>query len=473
MIDLSLGDLAEIMHADLVGGRADSRVTAPVAIDSRAVVPGGLFVAVSGAQADGHDYAQDAARHGAMAVLGTRATVLPTLVVADPVLALGALARRVVESLPQLTVLALTGSQGKTGTKDYLAEILSTVGDTIATAGNYNNELGVPLTLLRAEPSTRFLVVEMGARARGDIAYLSSLARPRIVGVLNVGVAHLGEFGTQDEIAATKGELVEGLPADAVAVLNADDPLTMAMVARTKARVLTFGRSGEVSSRSVKSDEFGRPSFEIGYAGRWEHVRLSGLGAHQVANACAATGLALSAGVDLATCARALTACRLPSRWRMELTERADGLVVINDAYNANPASMAAAIDTLAGIGSRTGRRNVAILGEMRELGSDSVALHRQVGRHVAAAGIDVLVTVGGEGAEIWAGAHEDRATSVAGYPAPGRDEAIDWVRHNVSADDVVLVKASRGVALEHVATALLDTGPAQTADYRSEGDQQ
>lgn len=473
MIDLSLGDLAEMLDAELVGGRADARVTADVAIDSRAVVPGGLFVAVSGAQVDGHDFAGDAARHGAVAVLGTRATVLPTLVVADPVPALGALARRLIESLPQLTVLALTGSQGKTGTKDYLAEILSAVGETIATAGNYNNELGVPLTLLRADHNTRFLVVEMGARARGDIAYLSSIARPRIAGVLNVGIAHLGEFGTQDEIATTKGELVEGLPADAVAVLNADDPLTMAMVARTTARVLTFGRSGEVSSRSVVSDVFGRPSFEIGYAGQWEQVTLSGLGAHQVANACAATALALAAGVDLATCARALTACRLPSRWRMELTERADGLVLINDAYNANPASVAAAIDTLAGIGSRTGRRTVAVLGEMRELGTDSAALHREVGRHLAACDIDVLVTVGAAASEIWAGAHEEPSQAVSGYAAPGRDEAIDWVRHNVSAADVVVVKASRGAALEHVAAALADTDTAQTADHRPERDHQ
>lgn len=473
MIEMPLGDLEALLDADLVGGRADSLVTADVVIDSRAVVPGGLFVAVSGAQVDGHDFAQEAARRGAVAVLGTRATLLPTLVVSDPVRALGKLAQHVVGSLPNLTVLALTGSHGKTGTKDYLAGILSAVGETIATVGNYNNELGVPLTLLRAEPRTRFLVVEMGARARGDIAYLSSIARPRIAGVLNVGVAHLGEFGTQDEIAATKGELVEALPADAVAVLNADDPRTMAMVARTSARVLTFGESGEVSSRSVKSDVLGRPSFEIGYAGQWERVSLSGLGAHQVDNACAAAALALAAGVDLATCARGLIACRLPSQWRMELTERADGLVLINDAYNANPASMAAAIDTLAGIGARTGRRTVAVLGEMRELGSESEALHREVGRHVAASGIDVLVTVGSVAAQIWAGARTEHSGSLTGYAAPGRDEATDWVRHNVSAADVVVVKASRGVALEHVATALLDTGTAQIANQGSERDHQ
>jgi UDP-N-acetylmuramoyl-tripeptide--D-alanyl-D-alanine ligase len=473
MIELTLGDLAAVLEAELVGGPADTRVSTAVAIDSRAVVAGGIFVAVSGEQVDGHDFADDAARRGAVAVLGSRATSLPTLVVTDPVRALGDLARHVIGSLPQLTVLALTGSQGKTGTKDYLAGILSSVGETIATAGNYNNELGVPLTLLRAGSDTRFLVVEMGARARGDIAYLSSIARPRIAGVLNVGVAHLGEFGTQEEIAAAKGELVDDLPPDAVAVLNADDPRTMAMMRRTSARVLTFGRSGEVSSRSERSDVFGRPSFEIGYAGKWEHVSLSGLGTHQVANACAAAAMALAAGVALEACAGALTACRLPSRWRMELTERADGLAVINDAYNANPASMAAAIDTVAGIGARTGRRTVAVLGEMRELGSDSALLHREVGRHVGRSGIDVLVTVGAEATEIWEGAHEHASWSVSGYAASGRDEAIEWVRHNVSAADVVVVKASRGAALEHVAAALLDTGRASSAKQRSERDHQ
>jgi UDP-N-acetylmuramoyl-tripeptide--D-alanyl-D-alanine ligase len=374
----------------------------------------------------------------------------------DPVAALGRLARHVADRL-EATVLALTGSQGKTGTKDYLAEVLATAGATVATTANNNNELGVPLTVLRADEATAYLVVEMGARGPGHIAYLCGIAPPRVGAVLNVGTAHLGEFGSVEAIARTKGELLEALPADGTAVVNADDPRTLAMTGRTGASALTFGVAGDVAWRGIELDELGRPAFELGHAGRWRAVRLTQTGRHQVANAAAAAAMALAVGIPLDDVATALSAARSASRWRMELRERADGLVVVNDAYNANPASMLAAIDALVSIGARRRRRTVAVLGEMLELGDGALEAHREVGRAAADAGVDLLVVVGEPARGIAEGAREAAGWAGEVLLAAGRAEALARVRENVAAGDVVLVKASRGAALETIADGLLE----------------
>jgi UDP-N-acetylmuramoyl-tripeptide--D-alanyl-D-alanine ligase len=452
--------LAEI--AGVVGGRladagdGQASVTAPAFVDTRAPEPGGLFVAIEGEHVDGHDLARVAVEAGAAGVLGSRPTGAPTVVVDDPVAALGRLGRHVVDSL-DATVLALTGSQGKTGTKDYLAQLLAAAGRTIATAGNRNNEIGVPVTVLRATPETRFLAVEMGARGVGHIAELCSVAPPQVAAVLNVGTAHIGEFGSREAIARAKREIVEALPAKGTAVLNADDPLVAAMATRTAASVVTFGLTGDVRWRDVVLDDLGRPSFELGHDGTWSAVRLLESGAHQVSNAVAAAAMAAAAGVDWDVVVEALGRARSMSPWRMSLHERADGLVVVNDAYNANPASMAAALDALAAIGQRGGRRTVAVLGEMLELGDSSVDDHVGVGEHAARLGIDVLVTVGAAADAIAAGARRTPNWSGDAVPTAGRDEAAAWLRQNVGARDVVLVKASRGAALEHVADGLAD----------------
>jgi UDP-N-acetylmuramoyl-tripeptide--D-alanyl-D-alanine ligase len=456
MIEMTLSEIAAA-----VGGRVDGdpavRVTGPAFVDSRAVVDGGLFVAVPGERVDGHDFAATAHAGGAAAVLAARGTGVPGVLVDDPVAALGRLARHVLDTL-RPTVLALTGSQGKTGTKDYLAAVLAAAGPTIATAGNNNNELGVPLTVLRATTGTRYVVVEMGARGLGHIGYLCEIAPPEVAAVLNVGTAHLGEFGSRAAIAQAKGEIVEALPAAGVAVLNADDDLTAAMAPRTAARVVTFGSAGEVSWRGLVLDDLGRPSFELGAGGAWQPVTLALPGAHQVANAAAAAAMALAVGVPLPEVADTLTAARPGSPMRMELHERADGLVVVNDAYNANPASMAAAIEALVAIGSRRRRRTVAVLGVMLELGAGAEEAHREVGRLAAAAGVDLLVTVG-EGARAIADGFASVRSDTLPIVAAGRDEALARVRENVAAGDVVLVKASRGAALEKIADGLLQEG--------------
>ena len=452
MIPLTLAAIA-----DVVGGEASGdphvRVTGSASVDSRGVAPGGLFVAVPGEHVDGHAYAAAAVDAGAAAYLGSRDTGVDGVLVADPVAALGRLARHVLDTV-RPTVLALTGSQGKTGTKDYLAHVLAASGPTVATLGNHNNEIGVPLTVLRVERDTRYVVAEMGARGIGHVAYLCELAPPSVAAVLNVGSAHIGEFGSREAIAQAKGEIVEALPADGTAVLNADDALVAAMASRTAARVLTFGAHGDVGFGRVEPDDLGRPAFDLSHAGVTHRVRLTQSGGHQVQNAAAAAAMAVAAGVPFADVCERLATAGPASRWRMELHERADGLVVVNDAYNANPDSMEAALDTLGGIGRRTGRRTVAVLGEMKELGEETEAGHRRVGAFAAAAGIDVVVVVGRAAAGIAAGAEAGEGTV---HLTAGRDEALAWVRDNVATDDVVLVKASRGAALEHIADGLLE----------------
>jgi UDP-N-acetylmuramoyl-tripeptide--D-alanyl-D-alanine ligase len=459
--------LAEI--ADVVGGAladpadAGTVVRGPAFLDSRAPEPGGLFLAIAGEHVDGHDFAVGAVAGGAAAVLGSRRTEAPTVVVDDVETAVQLLAAYVLRELrlagPALRVVAVTGSQGKTTVKDLLAVVLAAAGPTVATYGSFNNELGLPITVLRADPSTRFLVLEMGARGIGHLALLCRIAPPDVSAVLNVGRAHLGEFGSQEAIAAAKGELVEALGADGVAVLNLDDPRVAPMASRTRAQVRTFGLAPQAGLRlaAVELDAFGRPSFDLVLGVERVRVRLQLLGEHQALNAAAAAAVAVALGLELVAIAEALAGIVTLSKWRMELHERADGLVVINDAYNANPDSMAAALATLARIGRQTGRRSVAVLGEMRELGDASHAEHVALGDLARELRIDTVVVVG-EGAR-GIGEADDTALFAASVQA-----ATDAVRNNVDGTEVVLVKASRAAGLERVAAALLAEGDVKEA---------
>ncbi|MEU5045570.1 UDP-N-acetylmuramoyl-tripeptide--D-alanyl-D-alanine ligase [Streptomyces griseorubiginosus] len=446
MIPLGLGEIAEI-----VGGKAAGdtfvNVTAPAVLDSRRAEPGGLFVAFAGEHADGHDYVEQAGRAGAVAVLGSRPTPLPTVVVEDVRSALQTLAAHVVDRLRDgLTVVGVTGSQGKTGTKDLLGAALSAAGPTVATIGSLNNELGVPLTMLRTRADTRFLVLEMGARHVGDIAALTGLVAPDIGVVLHVGVAHLGAFGSRAAIARAKGELLEGLAPGGTAVLNADDPRVAAMRALTDGPVSTFGRAAHADVRALDLvlDRYGRPSCTLRTRTASAQVRLPHIGAHQVSNASAAVAAALAAGVPLDVAAAALETAPL-SPWRMEPRDLACGATLLNDSYNANPDSARAALDALAAV---EGGRRIAVLGEMLELGDDSDAEHRAVGAY-AAARADVVAVVGEAARPIADGAGE-RAVVLA-----DRDAAVDWLRGRLTSGDLVLVKASRGARLDEVAAAL------------------
>jgi UDP-N-acetylmuramoyl-tripeptide--D-alanyl-D-alanine ligase len=463
MIAMTLEEIAAVVEGEVVGLGATPdaddglMVTGEAFLDSRSPVAGGLFVAIAGEHVDGHDYAEAAVSGGAAAVLGTRPTGVPTVLVEDAERALQVLATHVLRRLRATAdgprVVALTGSAGKTSTKDLLAAVLADAGETVATRDSFNNELGLPLTVLRAEPTTRFLVLEMGARGIGHLAALCAIAPPDVSLVLNVGSAHLGEFGSREAIARAKGEIVEALGPGGVAVLNFDDPLVIGMSTRTRAPVRTFGRGtgADVRLYDVGTDDLGRAHFDVGFRSERAQVRMRLLGEHQAMNAAAATAVALLLGVPLDAIAESLAAVTTLSKWRLELHERADGLVVVNDAYNANPESMTAALRTLAGIGERTGRPTMAVLGEMRELGETSAAEHAAIGALARELGIDRLVVIG-EGARAM-GETYDTATFHASV-----EDAVPAVRNNVDRTAVVLVKASRAARLERIADALLTT---------------
>ncbi len=469
MIGLGLGQVAAAVHGVVVPAEDRDRVARGLVIDSRQAQPGVLFAALPGEHTDGHEHAADAIAAGAVGILATRPVAQPAVVVPDVAAAMAALAAYVLRRTPQARVIAVTGSSGKTSTKDLVAALLEPAGSTVAPPGSYNNDLGVPLTALRTDAATRFLVLEMGARGRGHIARLCAIAPPSIGVVLNVGSAHLGEFGSRQAIAESKGELAEA--ARDVAVLNADDPLVMAMASRAQARVVTFGENpdAQVRAEDVDIDGQGRAGFTLVSPRGRARTRLELIGAHHVSNALAAAAVALECGRTPAQVAQGLAAAGPRSRWRMEVVTTPAGLTVVNDAYNANPESMRAALKTLALLGKpapgRSARRTIAVLGPMYELGPTAVDEHDALGRLAVRLGIDKVIVVGSDAAAIHTGA---RLQGAGEQPVLVDDvaAALDVLAAETGPDAasaVVLVKASRAAGLERVAAALL-AGPGEHA---------
>jgi UDP-N-acetylmuramoyl-tripeptide--D-alanyl-D-alanine ligase len=461
VIPLSLAEIARSTGA-LLQDVPDpaALVTGQVVIDSREAGPGSLFAALPGARTDGHAFAAAAVRAGAVAALTARPAGCPALIVPDVQAALGTLARAVVDRLPALTVVGITGSAGKTTTKDLTAQLVETLGPTVAPRESFNNEIGHPLTALRVTEQTRYLVSELAARGPGHITQLCQIAPPRLGAVLCVGHAHAGEFGGLDAIAAAKGELPAALPRDGVAVLNADDYRVAAMAARTQAEVVTFGRSAgaQVRADGVHCDEAGRAGFTLITPAGSAPVRLRLYGAHHVHNALAAGALALELGMPVADVGAGLSAAVARSRWRMEVTRLPDGVTVVNDAYNANPDSVRAAIAAL--VGMTHGGRGFAVLGHMTELGDDAERLHEQVGAEAAAAGLAGLIVVGEQAAPMLAGARTVRGWRGELSHVPDAATAVDTLRARLRDGDVVLVKASHSIHLERVALALTGEQP-------------
>ncbi|MHB1066019.1 MAG: UDP-N-acetylmuramoyl-tripeptide--D-alanyl-D-alanine ligase [Candidatus Nanopelagicales bacterium] len=471
MIPLEAARIAGVVDGRLAGA-ATGTVVSAVCFDSRAVIPGSLFVAIAGARSDGHDFVASARDAGAVLALVSRPLVdasgapLPCLVVADPVAALGALARWVRRELLSCTVVAITGSSGKTSTKDLLGTVLDQAGPTVRAHASFNTEVGLPVTILSADETTRYLVLEMGMRGPGHLSYLCGVASPDAGVVVNVGSAHLGVVGSREAIAQAKGELVAALPAEGLAVLNADDAAVAAMAARTVARVVTFGESAHADVRAVdvQLDHLARPSFTLVHRaggpsaaemGAPVSLRLSG--EHFVSNALAAAATGLGLGLPLDLVARGLEQAEPASRWRMEVREAPGGFTVVNDAFNANPESMRAALATLAAMGR--GRRTWAVLGEMGELGADSAAEHGAVGRLAVRLGISRLVCVGEGARAMHLGAGNEGSGDDESIHVADADAAVNLLRAEVAPGDVVLVKASRSVGLERVAEALLVAG--------------
>ncbi len=506
MIDFSAADIAELCNGRLSAG-TDPLIRIDVALavtDSREAVDGSLYVAKAGEHADGHDFTASAFAAGAVLALAERdvpsaqdaddvETCFPAVVVADAVLAMGVLAAEVVRRIrahSPLTVIGITGSAGKTTTKDLLAGILAPLGGTVAPMGSYNGEVGVPLTVFRAVETTRYLVIEMGATKIGQINYLAGLVNPDIGVVLCVGSAHAGEFGSIDNIAQAKGELVAALPSDGTAILNFDDSRVRAMSTRASARVTWFtsadagvghgphaGAAGEgaVHARNVRTTD-GHPEFDLSFPGDpgTYPVKSQLLGLHHVANLLAAAAAAHAAGAVPADIAASLATQGAASRYRMERTDRADGVTVINDAYNANPESMRAALRTLAELGDGGNRRTWAVLGEMRELGDSSVLEHDLVGRVAVRLNISRLVVVGAAARAMHVGAVMEGSWGKESMFVPDADAAYAVLERELAPGDVVLVKSSNGAGLRFLGDRLVaDRIALPTSDATAEPLQQ
>jgi UDP-N-acetylmuramoyl-tripeptide--D-alanyl-D-alanine ligase len=476
--------------ADITKGRLDAEpgiTPLSVVTDSREATQGSLYVAKPGEFADGHTFVEAAFASGATLALVERpvaapdGTTYPSVVVPDAVLAMGALAAEAVRRIraaraaanDELTVIGITGSAGKTTTKDLLAGIFSRHGNTVAPRGSYNGEIGVPLTVFTAGTDTRYLVIEMGATGIGHISYLADMVRPDIGVVLGVGTAHAGEFGGVDNIAVAKGELVEGLAASGTAVLNLDDDRVAAMRARTSASVVGFSAEGRpdaaVQALNTDTNAGGNPEFDLLLPGgdAPHHVTSRLIGAHHVGNLLAAAAAACAAGIPGADIAAALSSQAAASRWRMERTERADGVTVINDAYNANPESMRAALRTLADLGQ--GRRTWAVLGAMLELGEDSIREHTAVGTQVVRLNISRLVVVGREARALYVSAVQEGSWGDECVFAENADEAYELLNAELEPGDLVLFKSSNSVGLRHLGDRIaLPPQTPQPADERS-----
>ena len=446
MITLTAGEIALLVGGELLCDRDLLISKAPV-FDSRLATPGCFFLALKGENADGHEFAADAYRNGSMFSLTSQRIDGPCIVVKDVLEALSILAAFVRKRLDKLIVIGITGSQGKTSTKDLLTHMLGAVGPTVAPAGSFNNDLGLPITLLECDDRTRFCILEMGARHMGDIARLCEIAKPNIGVVLTVGTAHIGEFGSREIIAKTKGELIESLGKDGIAILGTYDEFTPKMASLHQGQVILFGESAdnEVRAADVEMRE-GRPHFDLVTPAGRDAVGMRAVGAHQVSNALAVAAVGTALSLPLELIASSLSTAEISSKWRMELHESAD-LLIINDAYNANPESMSAAMRALVLFAQERGGSAWAFVGKMNELGQTQAPQSAAIGALAVELGIDHLV-------EINAPEYGEPVGAMVIHQRPTIESALDLVEY-FAPGDVVLVKASRSQGFEVLAESL------------------
>ena len=445
MIPITIRELASIMKGTAVGD-GDISAEAKFQFDSRAVKPGDIFLALRGERADGHNFIEDALSHGAALSIVSQPVSGSHILVDDVMHAVALAASHLRSTLKDLHVIGITGSQGKTTTKDMLYSILSQEGATVAAEGSFNNDLGVPLTLLRCTPSTKYCIVEMGARHGGDISALARIAAPHVGAVLKVGNAHIGEFGSQEKIAAAKGELISALQPGATAILGTYDSFTPKMATVDGVQRITFGETHSCAVRAADIEfRGGHAHFDLVTPEGREPVELRVLGLHQVANALAAAAIAHALGVNIQRIASALSMHETSSKWRMEIHE-GNEMLLINDSYNANPESMEAALRTLILLTQERGGRSWAFLGTMHELGPQSSAMHSEIGALASKLGIDHLVAIANK--DYLANLPQ---SSMSTHYFSSVDGAREILRE-FEAGDVILVKASRAEHLEVLA---------------------
>ncbi|NBW73088.1 MAG: UDP-N-acetylmuramoyl-tripeptide--D-alanyl-D-alanine ligase [Microbacteriaceae bacterium] len=463
MIALSLKEIAEAVSGKLVGN-AETMVTGSVETDSRLCRNGSIFVAKPGEITDGHLFVPNAIANGAVVAIVERELPddISQIVVEDSVIALGRLASYVVgkvRALGKLKVIAVTGSNGKTTTKNMLREILSQFGNTVAPQESYNNEVGAPYSMLRIAEDTEFLVLEYGADGLGSISYLVEICRPDIAIELKVGMAHAGEFGGIEITEKIKAELVTDLFSDDVALLNTDDYRVAGMAQKTKAKVITFGTAADADYRAsnVGLTISGTNFLFSTPEGFSSEVNLRILGEHHVYNALASLSVAGVLGLDLTKSIQAIEAMTLAERWRMQLGTAASGLTVINDAYNASPDSMKAALVTLAELGKQSGKRTVAVLGEMAELGEFSAQEHDAIGRLVVRLNISQLVVVGQGAKLIHMAAGLEGSWDGESKFFEEISQALEYLRGMLKGDEILLVKSSKSANLRFLGDDLLE----------------
>jgi UDP-N-acetylmuramoyl-tripeptide--D-alanyl-D-alanine ligase len=446
MIKLSAREISLIVNGSLHGDE-NIMVTQAAVFDSRQAKTGSLFLALIGENTDGHNFCSDAFSNGAVLALTTQVVEQPCVVVSDVLQAVADLAKFVRVQLADLTVIGITGSQGKTTTKDLLNYILSSAGETVAPKGSFNNELGVPLTILECNERTKYCIVEMGARHIGDIASLCEIAKPNIGAVLKVGNAHIGEFGSREVIAQAKSELVASLVSGDTAILGTYDQFTPAMKVADGVAVLTFGERSDCNVRAADVEiREGRPHFDLVTKSGRAAVGMRLVGLHQIPNALAAAAISSALGLSVDQIAGALSMAELASKWRMEIFEL-NGRLMINDSYNANPESMAAALRTLALFAQERGGSSWAVLGKMHELGPSENSDHVDIGKLVSDLGIDQLLTVSMPAFSH--GVASDSETKV--HELDEKNSVVELLKE-MQSGDVLLVKASRAEHFEEIA---------------------
>lgn len=467
MIKFSGCQLEEITGGTLTGSQRSHLFNVPqFFIDSRSPIRNGVFVALVGERVDGHDFLASVHASGAaLAIVDTDSgRVVPeglsVLRVPNPLNALAQIAHWVRVNILTAQVIGITGSSGKTSTKDLIAGILGQRGETVAPPGSFNTEVGLPLTILSADANSQFLVLEMGMRGMGHISTLAEIAEPDIGVVVNVGSAHIELLGSVENIARAKSELVRALPATGIAILNQDDPFVGKMGDSLNCEIRTFGEAqgSDFRASDLDIDSDGTTRFMVTHDGSSRRVHVKLVGPHYVSNALAALSACVAVGVPFDAACDLLSTVHVISKWRMEVTTSGNGVTVINDSYNANPESMRAALKTLAQFGVEgPGRRTWAVLGEMRELGEFSLDAHDSIGRLAVRLDISRLVCIGEVARVMQVAAVDEGSWGEESVWVPDVAEALTLLARELRAGDIVLVKASRSIGLERVATEVLE----------------